>query len=439
MPDDQPIKILSSLVGADYKVLDPTLAAPAPPGSVLDVVIGPFSIPALDVDYVTMRQTITLGNAPLLDQFLVTCNQNTGGLPGDLRDLATKYVKFLVANSIIANTDAAIKAAVTTILNSFVTSFEAALSFPNLAESQPIHALFPNLGFYGFGNSNDPDQYYLANAMWKDFASSYTYQPNGAVSNTVPSIALGLFQQLRSFTAITSTIMQGTTISVNAGGGTTTVVTSSATPSFEGTFAQYFPLLPVGGATFVTTLQNFARGMIAKYGYFSPSRQFTDWVSYVQGLSNTIAPIVPRLPIQDVRILNEVFFLIVKMITSIQNVAASQADRLALYTSWQKGYTDLLNQVHVFTGSSKDKLKDAYGPFTDAPSLSDVQKRRQDEQGNFNAGMVQQITAYKDTVSEDAKALQSRVNQSTDAFNEQANSATAILQELSTILSAIFR
>lgn len=440
---DQPIKNLSSLVDSNFSVLDPSVAPPSPPGSVVDSVVKTIGSPAyvfpeLESDYTAMQ---TVGSPLLLNQFLATCNQNTGGLPGDLHDFAAKYVQFLVAQGAVANTDIAINAAITTVLNGFVKAFQAATSFTNPAESSIIQALFPNLGTYGFGNSDDPDQYYMANAMWKDFASKYTYQPNGDVSNT-PSLAQGMFQQLRTFTAVTATLMSSTVVEVNANTIIgITLATSNATPRFETTFAQYFPSLPVGGTAFQTNLQNFARAEIAKYGYFSPSRHYTDWISYVQDLSHTVAPVVPRLPVQDVTILNDVFFLIVRMITSIQNVAASQADRLSLYTAWQKGYTDLLNQVHVFTGSSRDKLRDftSPNPFSNNPSLSDVQKKRQDEQGNFNAGMVQQITAYKDTVSEDAKALQSRVNQSTDAFNEQANSATAILQELSTILSAIFR
>ena len=41
-------------------------------------------------------------------------------------------------------------------------------------------------------------------------------------------------------------------------------------------------------------------------------------------------------------------------------------------------------------------------------------------------------------VGDDAKALQSNVNQSNDAVTQQSNLGTAILQELSTLLSEIF-
>jgi len=438
MSDTQPVKLLSSLVNADFQVIDPNAAPPAPPGSVVDTVSSSPAIPQLEADYTSM---LSVGSPALLDQFLATCNQNTGGLPANLQQFATNYVDFLVSQGAVANNDAAINSAVTTVLNGFVTSLEASISITTGTEFQDIEStIFPNVSTYGLGNSQDPDQYLMANTMWGAFIANYNYQSNGAVSNT-SSLAVGLFQALRTFTAVTATIMQGTTVNVNAAGGGTTVVTSSSTPSYEGTFAQYFPTLPVGGSEFVTALQNFAQSMITEYGYFSPSRQYTKWVSYVQSISNTVAPPTATLPTQNVKILNNIFFLIVEMITAIQNATAAQSERLTLYTSWERGYTDLLNQVHVFTGASQDKLRDFTGsnPFTDNPSLTTVQQTRQNEQGNFNAQLVQQITAYSNTVQEDSKSLQSNVNQGSDAFNNQSNSATAILQVLSTILSSIFR
>ncbi len=440
MPDNdqQPIKLLSSMIDSNFKVIDPN-AVPVsdlPPGTVVDVASLTGANPLLEQDYSGMNALV---GPALLNQFIGSYNQSRP-IPSDLQAFATDFIKFAVANGIVANNEIAIKVAVTNVLNNFVTAVEAHTSFTNSTESQALYPLFPNIGTYGFGNSDDPDQYYMASSVWRDFAVNYNYQQDGSVAPLSTTPAQGMFQNFRVFLAVTATITDGFAVAVNGSSGSV-VATSNKTPSYEQTFQQYFPTLPPGDPLFDIRFAEFAKAMTIKFGYFSPSRQFTQWVSFVQDISNTKAAVIPTLPVQDVKILNDLLFLIIKMISSIQNVAASQADRLSLYTAWQKGYTDLLNQVHVFTGSSKDKLKDfsSGNPFSNNPSLTDVQKRRQDEQGNFNAGMVQQITAFKDTVSEDAKALQSRVNQSSDAFNEQANTATAILQELSTILSAIFR
>lgn len=439
MPENlDPIKILSALVDSNFKVIDPSAS---PPGIVVDVPNPPFAQPLLEQDYLAMSG---LSNVATLNQFLGTYNKYTNGLPGDIRDFATDYANYLAANGFLPappNNEAAIKNAVKIIIDGFLKTFETATGFNNNTESSVIQSLYPGIATYGMGNSDDPDQYLMVNSFWKDFSLNYIYQPNGAIANSSSSNAFGFFQNIRSFTVVTATISNSFSLLVNNGSGGLVNAVNANTPRFEKTFYQYFPTLVQPDPLYDQTLKDFARNMITTYGYFSPSRQYVFWVSYLQEVTNTKAAPIASLPVQDVRILNDIFFLIVQMITSIQYVAASQADRLSLYTAWQRGYADLLNQVHVFTGSSQDKLRDfnSGNPFSDNPSLSDVQKKRQDEQGNFNAGMVQQITAYKDSVSEDSKALQSRVNQSSDAFNEQANTATAILQEISTILSAIYR
>jgi hypothetical protein len=443
--DQQPIKILGSLIDSNFKVIDPATAVNIPPGAVIDVPSYQGSpLPSLEADFLAMYSLAVPGGFGItkLNLFFSELNKDGNGLPGDIRDFANKYVRFLVDLNVIANDEAIIAAKNKQVVDGFLLAFENHTGFTNSTESSAIQAAFPNLGTYGFGNSDDPDQYQMVNSYWNDFATHYTWQPDGSIASTATTPSIGFFTNLRIFTAVTATITDGYSPLVNGGSGpfaSSVPATSAATPSFETIFYQYFPGLSSGDPLFAQSVTAFAKDMIGTHGYFSPSRQLTSWVSYVQNISNTIAPHIATLPPQSVTILNDIFYLIVSMIGSIQNVAASQANRLSLYTSWQKGYTDLLNQVHVFTATSKDLLSDTRFEGLDGAGLTDVQKRRQDEQTNFNAGMIQQITAFKDTVSEDAKALQSRVNQSSDAFNEQANTATAILQEMSTILSAIFR
>jgi hypothetical protein len=437
--DQQPVKTIDSLIDTSFRVINPATAINVPPGTVIDVPkhVG-ASIPALEAD-INAMYLVAGSNIALVNLFFSSLNKDGNGLPGDIRDFANKYVRFLVDNGAVPNDEVIIAQKNKQVVDGFLTAFQTATGFTDVAESGDVHQAFPNLGTYGFGTSDDPDQYEMVNRAWNDFASRYTWQPDGSVASTATTSAVGFFTNLRVFSAITATITDGYAPSVNANSGTI-AATNALTPSYEAVFYQYFPGLSPGDPLFSQAVVAFAKDMIGTEGYFSPSRHYTSFVPYVQNISNTIAPHIDTLPPKDVRILNDIFFLIVSMIGSIQNIAASQANRLSLYTSWQKGYTDLLNQVHVFTASSKDLLSDTlYVGLNNPPSLTDVQKRRQDVQSNFNAGVVQQITAYKDAVSDDAKALQSRVNQSSDAFNEQANTATAILQQMSTILSAIFR
>jgi len=279
-------------------------------------------------------------------------------------------------------------------------------------------------------------------AAWLAFTSSLP--PHGVNASAQPT-ALELFTEWRKFTAKTATIMESTSdnIVVNDANGSTTAPRSL--PSFEGAFNTYFPLLKdrvdtaTGKTFFAEAIEQFYNQVIGVTGYFIPSQFFGTWVNNLQEISKSLpsisSTVLSTTPLNDSRILNEIFALLVSMIGSLQNVAAAQSNRLALYTSWQKAYNSLLNQVHVFTATSSDLFAD--GNF--GLDKSTLAKRRNDVQGTFNPALTQTITSYKDVVTDDAKALQSRVNQSSDAFNEQANTATAILQQLSTILSSIFR
>lgn len=130
-------------------------------------------------------------------------------------------------------------------------------------------------------------------------------------------------------------------------------------------------------------------------------------------------------------ILNRIFNLILTMITSLQNVAAAQANRLTFMGQWQSAYTDAMSQIHTFIKDGNPNQA-----FTDGSSASAT---RRDDLNRLNSNFIQTMQNRQSVVSDDAKALQSNVNQSNDAVNQQSNLGTAILQELSTLLSAIFR
>lgn len=127
-------------------------------------------------------------------------------------------------------------------------------------------------------------------------------------------------------------------------------------------------------------------------------------------------------------ILNNIFKLILKMTTSLQNAAAAQADRLSFYTQWQKAYTAALAQVHTFIKGNADTVGGGGSTFATA----------RDDLNRLNATLTQTMQNRQSVVSDDAKALQSNVNQSNDAVNQQSNLGTAVIQELGTLLSSIY-
>jgi len=131
-------------------------------------------------------------------------------------------------------------------------------------------------------------------------------------------------------------------------------------------------------------------------------------------------------------IIDKVFNILVLLIETLQKAAATQSDRLKLYTEWQKAYTAQMNQVPAFTANNP-----AYN--TVITNNEDATKTARDDLNKLNATFTEQIRGRRGIVSDDAKALQTNVNQTSDAVNQQTNMATSLLEQLSTILGAIFR
>jgi len=144
--------------------------------------------------------------------------------------------------------------------------------------------------------------------------------------------------------------------------------------------------------------------------------------------------------------LNRIFSLLVLLIDTLQRTAASQAQRLNFLSAWQKAYTDELNDIHPFLGGTSDgsQLTQVGVPQPQHLDLSlgfgssqSATLARQD-MDNLNTNITQQIQGNSQVVADDAKALQTSVNQSNDAVQAQSDMATSILQTLSTILTAIY-
>lgn len=150
-------------------------------------------------------------------------------------------------------------------------------------------------------------------------------------------------------------------------------------------------------------------------------------------------PVTPLPPPDDTRlapgnftsteILNRAFKLINTVLTSMQSVAAAQASRLTILSSWQKAYSDMMNQVHTFSAGNGDAISN--------PSDS-TQTTYRNDLNKLNSQLIQIMQNRQSIIGDDAKALQSNVSQSNDAVNQQSSLGTAILQDLSTLLGTVF-
>lgn len=149
-------------------------------------------------------------------------------------------------------------------------------------------------------------------------------------------------------------------------------------------------------------------------------------------------------------ILDRIFRLLVTMVDVIQKTAAAQANRLNFLTAWQKAYTDEMNQIHAFVANNGDATNNLPSRKPTDPSINwtfggldsagskQATNMRQDL-NTTNTTYTQQMQANSQVVANDAKQLQTLVNESNNAVQSQTDMATSILQQLSTILTSIYQ
>jgi hypothetical protein len=212
---------------------------------------------------------------------------------------------------------------------------------------------------------------------------------------------------------------------------------ASGLPSYREVFNAFFP--GASDADFNANLVAFYDQQVAQNGYFVPSQIFAGWVQAVQGgYSGAVAGGPASVSqsnlspsnFQKTKVLNDIFALIALMIGTMQKVASSQANRLRILTTWQAAYTYSLQQMHTFVKGDNTSIGG------DTPELQTV---RTELNTDVNAPKRALIQTYQSNVSDDAKAMQSSINQTSDAVSQQSSIANAIIQELTTLLNAIFR
>jgi hypothetical protein len=131
---------------------------------------------------------------------------------------------------------------------------------------------------------------------------------------------------------------------------------------------------------------------------------------------------------RDVVVINRILFLLVELVGTLQKISASQAGYLNFLTAWQTAYTNELADMPTFVPGDGTILGGGF------PS-------QQTARNNISPKMqalAQIITSRQSTVSDQAKAMQSIINQSQSNTNSATDMATAFLTELTTILQSIF-
>lgn len=277
--------------------------------------------------------------------------------------------------------------------------------------------------------SVDPTANTPFNAMMNSFFTNFIYPPAG----TLTSVSLAPFMsQLDAFFGTTATIMPGMTPSFTGANPSLNPVTSL--PSYFQIYLAFGN--PNANLTqFQAALQTFYNSCLLSFGYFDASQFYNLWIQTVQSQNNTLSPYVngtTSLAGNDsdkTMILNQIILLLIEIITTLQQASVAQANRLQFYTQFQNVYTQLMNQVPVFTIG---------GPFLGGTDTYSGQARNT-LNTSFNANITDNLRSLRDIQQNNAQEMQTYINQSTDQVNQQSDMCTSFIQELSTLLTSIFR
>lgn len=241
----------------------------------------------------------------------------------------------------------------------------------------------------------------------------------------------GLIGKWINFVSSTAVLRQATTF------------TSGVDPiSYEEIYRHFFPNTNETQfqADFADRLKAFYDDVIDEDGFFIPGHHVDKWYADVVqdfivasggvGLDRTS---VSTKGLRSISILLRIFELLTDLIGTMQRVAAAQASYLTFLTDWQAAYTELLRQLPTFTRGGEPLNE------TGTTGLGKEETDARNELNTLNGALSEAIRGSRSIVQDTAKAIQSNINQSNDAVTQQANIATSIIQQLSTLLGTIFR
>jgi len=451
-------------------------AWPYPSGT--DTTTGNSSANGIDAAYTAMTSTTTLFTPPInlkliVEDFFKTFNNNTNPVPGNYADFLQKYSNYV--NTVHPSIFGYLASGAGTEVDQ---GFQKSFAY-SILERQGIDSDWAGVIIQGTPNLSTQ-----FNNAWTAFVKTIQYGSDGRIAtgfvgpdgSPIGSIPEAFFAAFSKFFSIEAKLQSATEVVVKTNYASASTVN---VPSYEDVYNGFF-----GSTTeFSAFMQLFYQDTLVKTGngtaangYFIPSQNFGAFIDAVAKEVKSLGPsTVPSVTTDQSgrpAVINRIFRLLVLLITTLQGVAAAQANRLTLYTQWTKAYTDMMNQLPKFSGSDASSiLRDnnfnrpndsawqswnSLVPLTDknpgnlahrlvttepdhVASKADRATARQNLNDNVVAPMTERMRANRDSVTNDSKALQSVVNQSNDAVSQQTNMATALLQTLSTLLGSIFR
>jgi hypothetical protein len=129
--------------------------------------------------------------------------------------------------------------------------------------------------------------------------------------------------------------------------------------------------------------------------------------------------------------LNRIMDLLITMVKTMQNVAVQQAQKMTFFTKMQNANTAQMNSVHTFTLNNSDPVY--------ISGRGDDENVNRQALNQTNTTYIEQIRANNNLIANTAKQIQTNINQTQDAVNQQSNMLTSLIQQLRSINSSISR
>ncbi len=183
---------------------------------------------------------------------------------------------------------------------------------------------------------------------------------------------------------------------------------------------------------FLDALEGASGLFTSTSGVLTPSASLAAWYQGLEQGYNAVYTVSNDTRSQGQRtvIINQILALMVTMINTIQQVTATQADRLTFLSNWQNAYTNLMGQVPAWTNQGGN----AGVMYIEASAYNSNLTQLVT---NVNGPALDNLRNYQAVVANQAKTIQSNVNQGTDEASQQTSLAQTILQQLTTLLQYI--
>lgn len=130
--------------------------------------------------------------------------------------------------------------------------------------------------------------------------------------------------------------------------------------------------------------------------------------------------------------MSRIINLLITMVKTMQSIAVQQSQKLSFFSKMQNVNTAQMNSVHTFALNNP-------GDATYIAEKSDDANTFRQSLNQSNSTFIERIRANNNLVANTAKQIQTNVNQTQDAVNQQSNMMTSLIQQIRSINSSVSR